>query len=225
LVTGASAGIGQATVRALVERGMQVIATGRRSVQPQGLPSGDSVRYIAGDLLDASFRKELVDVAQDVDVLVNAAGFLKHAPFLESEIADWRAVFETNVVSVLAITQGVTRNMAKRGHGQIVMLTSTFAYDAAPRYSFAYAASKRALRAIAEGLRAELAGNNIRICEIAPGYTETEIRRHIDHPDVIKAHALKKLPALTPRDVGEAIALAVSCPVLETIVVRPAAVG
>lgn len=82
LVTGASSGIGQAIAFGLCQKGAHVIATGRRGDELLKLykRTGGRLQTIAGDLTDRAFVKRLSKAASNVDVLVNAAGFLKHAP-------------------------------------------------------------------------------------------------------------------------------------------------
>lgn len=221
LVSGASSGIGWATVAMLALGDAEILATGRRTVAPHGWPQSATIRYLSGDVTEPRFIDALAEEGRDVDVLVNAAGLLKHAPFLQSSPADWRRVFDTNVLSVMALSQGIARHMAARHRGQIIMLSSTFAHQSPPPCTFAYAASKHAVRALSDGLRVELAPYGIRICEVVPGYTETGIRRHIDDPEVLRTHDAKNPPALKATDVATAIAFAIANPVTDMIVVRP----
>src|SRR5512136_2150686 len=86
LVTGASAGIGRATVLALVEAGARVLATGRRKAELDALAKRcgrQVVEVIAGDLNDAAFVAELAGRAAEVDIMVSNAGILKYAPLMD----------------------------------------------------------------------------------------------------------------------------------------------
>lgn len=225
LVTGASSGIGRATAVLLVQKGAMVIATGRQQDALDRLKTEAGERLIseAGDLTDPSFIARLCERAGAVDVLVNAAGTLMHAPFLESDPADWQTVFDINIVALLRLTHRVAQDMATRRSGQIVNISSTLADQVYP-FTMAYAATKHALRAISRGLRLELEPLGVRVIEIAPGFTETAIRRRIDHPAVLKNLAARGQAALPASVVADTVAFAIQAPLgalPELIVVRP----
>src|SRR5689334_1115940 len=128
LVTGASAGIGRATATALAREGATVLASGRRDAELQTLknacPAG-AVETLAGDLDDAAFAAELARAAGTVDIFVNNAGTLTYAPILEITDAECEAMFRTNVLAALRLTQLVARSMVERKQGHIVVMTST----------------------------------------------------------------------------------------------------
>lgn len=214
LVTGASSGIGQAIAFGLCQKGAHVIATGRRGDELLKLykRTGGRLQTIAGDLTDRAFVKRLSKAASNVDVLVNAAGFLKHAPFLESDPSDWSTVFEVNVLIAMQLSQSVAQNMVRRGRGHIVFISSTFADGEPLPFTLAYTATKRALRAISAGLRVELGPKGIRITEIAPGFTDTAIRRHLDHPTVLASIHERASNALSPDNVADAVIFAIGAP-------------
>jgi NADP-dependent 3-hydroxy acid dehydrogenase YdfG len=216
LLTGASAGIGRATAQALAGAGATVLATGRRAERLDTLArdladAPGTVEFLAGDLTDPAFVQELVDWAGTPDVLVNNAGQVRHAPFLESDPADWAAVFESNVLSVLRLTQAVARRMSERKSGHVINVTSVLAGEVTI-YTLAYAASKHALRAIGEGLRLELRPHGIKVTEVAPGLVTTEINREIRHPGVRDYYEARsrRFPYLEPADIAAAILYAVS---------------
>jgi len=214
LVTGASSGIGCATAQAFVAEGASVIATGRRLSELESMrdEAGAALRaleIVAGDINEPAFAARLAAAAGPVDVLVNCAGVLKHAPFLDSDEASWRAVFDTNVLSLLRLTQLVARGMRDRKKGHIVNISSVLADKVYP-YTLVYAATKYAVRAISEGLRMELAVHGIRVTEIAPGLVQTRVLREIDHPDVLKAYQSRTYKGLTPQNIADAIVFAVA---------------
>ncbi len=207
LVTGASAGIGKATVAVLVGAGATVIATGRRQDALDALVAehgASSVRTLAGDLNDGGFVDRLAREAADVDILVSNAGILTYAPLLDTSFEDTEAMFRTNVLGSFRITQAVAKSMAERGRGHIVMMTSI-----AARQTYAlgvvYCMTKHALAAYADGLRIELQSRGVKVSEIAPGMVDTDIRATSTHPAVTQAVAARKFTALTPGEVADAV--------------------
>ena len=210
LVTGASAGIGRATVAALVDRGANVIATGRRRDALDSLVAehgAGRVTAIAGDLNDGDFVTELVSAAADVEILVSNAGVLKYAPILDLTYDDMENMVRTNVLGSFRITHEIAKAMVERGRGHIVVMTSTAAREVYPLGSI-YCATKHALSAFARALRIELQAKGIEVSEIAPGMVDTDIRDDSDHPAVLAAVNTRKFEPLTPEEVAEAVAFA-----------------
>jgi NADP-dependent 3-hydroxy acid dehydrogenase YdfG len=208
LVTGASAGIGQATARLFAEAGATVVATGRSADGLRAL-AGPRVTALTGDLTDRGFLAELAAAAAPVDVLVNNAGALKHAPFLEADPADWARVLEINVQVLLELTQLVARGMAARRTGHIINVSSMLARRVAPMTTV-YSASKHAVAAISLGLRQELRQHGIRITEIAPGVADTTVFRDLEEPSVVERYKRPRFQPLTATQVAEAIVFAAS---------------
>lgn len=207
LVTGASAGIGRATVAALVKHGATVIATGRREDALGELVSehgAGAVRTLAGDLNDGAFVDKLASEAADVDILVSNAGILTYAPLLETSFEETEAMFRTNVLASFRITQAVAKTMAERGRGHIVLMTSIAARQV---YSLGvvYCMTKHALAAYANGLRIELQAKGVKVSEIAPGMVDTDIRATSDHPAVQQAIGARKFSPLTAEEVADAV--------------------
>ena len=135
LVTGASAGIGKAIVKNLVDHGLNVIATGRREAALDALVSKygtDRVAGIAGDLNDGEFVAELVASASHVDILVSNAGVLKYAPILDLTYDDIEEMVHTNVLGTFRITHEIAKAMVERGRGHIIVMTSTAAREVYP---------------------------------------------------------------------------------------------
>jgi NADP-dependent 3-hydroxy acid dehydrogenase YdfG len=211
LVTGASSGIGRVTARLLAAAGADVVATARRDdlLETLRVEGAGRITPIAGDLVDAAFIERLARRAGPVDVLVNAAGALKHAPFLESNPEDWAPVWRLNVESLLRLTQLVARGMVERKRGHIVNISSVVARRSY-RHTVAYAASKAAVRQITPCLRVELAPHGIKVTEIAPGLVDTDVFGSVDHPDVIAAYRNRGYKPLQPEDVANAIVGAVA---------------
>lgn len=210
LVTGASAGIGRATVATLIGHGANVIATGRRQDALEALVAehgAGRVTAIAGDLNDGDFVADLVSAAADVEILVSNAGVLKYAPILDLTYDDMEDMVRTNVLGSFRITHEIAKAMVERGRGHIVVMTSTAAREVYPLGSI-YCATKHALSAFARALRIELQAKGIQVSEIAPGMVDTDIRNNSDHPAVLAAVSARKFEPLTPEEVAEAVGFA-----------------
>jgi NADP-dependent 3-hydroxy acid dehydrogenase YdfG len=210
LVTGASAGIGRATVATLIGHGANVIATGRRQDALEALVAehgAGRVTAIAGDLNDGDFVADLVPAAAGVDILVSNAGVLKYAPILDLTYDDMEDMVRTNVLGSFRITHEIAKAMVERGRGHIVVMTSTAAREVYPLGSI-YCATKHALSAFARALRIELQAKGIQVSEIAPGMVDTDIRNNSDHPAVLAAVSARKFEPLTPEEVAEAVGFA-----------------
>ena len=210
LVTGASAGIGRATVATLIGHGANVIATGRRQDALEALVAehgAGRVTAIAGDLNDGDFVADLVSAAADVEILVSNAGVLKYAPILDLTYDDMEDMVRTNVLGSFRITHEIAKAMVERGRGHIVVMTSTAAREVYPLGSI-YCATKHALSAFARALRIELQAKGIQVSEIAPGMVDTDIRDNSDHPAVLAAVSARKFEPLTPEEVAEAVGFA-----------------
>jgi 3-hydroxy acid dehydrogenase/malonic semialdehyde reductase len=209
LVTGASAGIGKATVAALVAAGARVLATGRREDALAALVAqhGAAVQTIAGDINDAGFVEALAARAQDVDILVNNAGILTYAPLMDLTFADTEAMFTTNVLGSFRVMQAIARPMIARRRGHIIVMSSTAAREVY-RLGVIYCATKHALSALTRGFRLELQAFGIKVTEIAPGMVDTDIRNASTHPSVQAALATRKFAALTPEEVADAVVYA-----------------
>ena len=226
LVTGASAGIGKATVHALVQAGATVLATGRRKIEIEALTKQhgeESVQTLAGDLNDVGFVAELAAHAKDADIMVNNAGILKYAPLMDMTFDDIEASFRTNVLASFRVTHAVAQSMIERRRGHIIVMTSIAAREVY-KLGVIYCATKHALSAITRGLRIELQDFGIKVTEIAPGMVDTDIRATSDHPRVLEALKVRKYSPLTPREVASAVVYAAQsvencCPGL--IEVRP----
>lgn len=228
LVTGASAGIGRATVIALAREGAEVIATGRRvvelgSLQEECQSFGGRLRIIPGDLCKTEFAEQLASDAGVVDIFVNNAGVLTYAPLLELTNQQNEEMFQINVLASIRICQLIARSMVKRKSGHIVMMTSLSARSI-NRYSAVYGATKHAMAGITKGLRVELASAGLKVTEVAPGMVDTDIRKTTTNAEVVKSVQSRTYTPLSPEDVAQAVVYAVStspncCP--DLIELRP----
>jgi NADP-dependent 3-hydroxy acid dehydrogenase YdfG len=232
LVTGASSGIGAATVKALVADGYSVIATARRK---------DRLEALAGEFKDVSIYPADLTLAGDVDalakfcedknveLLVNCAGgAFDAATVLEGDPQVWAKTYEVNVIATLRVTQAITPQMIKRGKGHIVIVSSTAGHRAYENGG-SYVAAKFAETSLAHTLRLELNGTPIRITEIAPGMVKTDefaVNRFSgDAAKAAKVYEGVDAP-LTAEDVAESIRWSASLPEhfnVDSMVIRPVA--
>ena len=178
IVTGASSGIGEATARRLARRGAKLVINARRAEPLTALareldPSGTRVRAIAGDITNPAVRQQLVDEARGnfgrIDALVNNAGYGTRGPVELVPVDLIRRNFETNLFSLIALTQLVVPHMRERGSGRIVNIGSVAGCIARPMSSV-YDSTKHALEAVTDGLRGELAPFGIQVVLVRPGF-------------------------------------------------------
>jgi len=182
IVTGASSGIGEATARRLVRAGAKVILSARRAERLNALAreldaSGANVLAVAGDVTSETDRQQLVAAALEkfgrVDALVNNAGYGTRGPVEIVPVDLIRKNYETNIFSLIALTQLVLPAMRERGSGCIVNIGSVAGRIARPLASI-YDSTKHALEALTDGLRGELKPFSVRVTLIRPGFIVTE---------------------------------------------------
>lgn len=176
LVTGASRGIGRAIAVELANRGFDTVATMRNPADGAGL--APSAADTQGRLTVA--RMDVTDPAtfefpDDLRVLVNNAGVdSEYLPVEHSRLDDWRAVFETNVLGLVAVTMSAIPTMRANRPSVLCTVSSSSIFASVPFYA-AYRASKAAVSAIDDSLRVELAPSGIRVVEIVPGPVDTDM--------------------------------------------------
>jgi 3-hydroxy acid dehydrogenase/malonic semialdehyde reductase len=215
LITGASAGIGRACAISLAQCGMNLVLTGRKVVELEAVAQecrdkGVNVVTLAGDLNDKPFVRQLAKTAHDADVFVNNAGILYYAPLLDMPVEECEQMFATNVIACYDISREVAQHMVARGGGQMIFVTSGSARNVG-MHAVVYAATKHAVSAFAKGFRLELKSANVRVTEIAPGMVDTDMRKGITHPEVLKALAARPFKPISAQDVADGVVYAVSC--------------
>ena len=175
VVTGASSGIGWATALHLAARGATVVAAARNLERLETLAaSSPNITPVRCDVTVDDDRAALVAAAgPDVDVLVNNAGLGYLGAVERMDAADVRAVFETNVLALVDLTQRVLPGMLERRRGHVVNVASIASWVAFPPYAV-YAASKFAVQGFTEGLRREVVGRGVTAATINPGPIATE---------------------------------------------------
>jgi NAD(P)-dependent dehydrogenase (short-subunit alcohol dehydrogenase family) len=167
LITGCSSGFGLEIARHFLERGWNVVAT-MRTPDPAVLPQSGRLRLLPLDVTDAESIRAAIDAAGPVDVLVNNAGIGVLHPLEAIAMETARAVFETNTLGTIAMTQAVLPAFRSRGAGVIVNVTSSVTLTPLPLLSV-YTASKAAVNAFTESLALELEPLGIRARLVLPG--------------------------------------------------------
>jgi NAD(P)-dependent dehydrogenase (short-subunit alcohol dehydrogenase family) len=167
MITGCSSGFGLEIARHFLARDWHVVAT-MRTPRADVLPSSDRLRIVALDVTNADSIRAAIAAAGSVDALVNNAGLGLINPLEAVSMETTRAVFETNTLGTIAMTQAVLPAMRARGTGVIVNVTSTVTLVPLPLLSV-YRASKAAVNAFTESLALELAPLGIRTRLVLPG--------------------------------------------------------
>ncbi|WP_336645181.1 SDR family oxidoreductase [Microbacterium sp. USHLN186] len=236
VVTGASSGIGEATVRTLRTQGWDVVAVARRADRLRALATETGAEAIACDLTDADAVQDLVVTLErggPVHALVQVAGGARGTDSVEDgSVADWRWMYEANVISTQRLVSGLLpllrRAAAADGHADTLFVTSTAAQHAYPGGA-GYNAAKAAESMLVNALRQELHGEPIRVAEIAPGMVHTEEfalnRLGGDRVAAESVYAGVDEP-LIAADVAEMIAYALNAPRrvnLDLVTMRPLA--
>jgi NADP-dependent 3-hydroxy acid dehydrogenase YdfG len=231
LVTGASSGIGQATVRALAAEGWTVFAVARRAERLAELEAETGAVGIPADIAeddDVSRLLARVTDAGGIDTLINIAGGARGADAVgAASTEDWEWMYRVNVLGTMKLTRAFLPMLRANGKGTVLNLTST-AGLAAYEGGGGYNAAKFAQHAMTGALRLEEAENNLRVIEVAPGLVYTEefaLNRLGDREAAEKVYQGVEKP-LTAEDVAEVVRYAVAAPHhvnLDQIVIRPVA--
>lgn len=231
LVTGASSGIGEATVRALRAEGWTVYAVARRAERLAALAAETGAVALPADIAeDDDVARLLAEVTGGggISTLVNIAGGARGADTIASaDTADWEWMYRVNVLGTMKLTRAFLPMLRANGEGTVLNLTST-AGLAAYEGGGGYNAAKFAQHAMTGALRLEEAEHNIRVIEIAPGLVQTEefaLNRLGDQQAAEKVYQGVEKP-LTAEDVADVVRYAVAVPHhvnLDQIVIRPVA--
>jgi NAD(P)-dependent dehydrogenase (short-subunit alcohol dehydrogenase family) len=182
IVTGASAGIGGASARALQAAGYQVFGTYRR---PPATRS-PGIEYLACDVTSDESAKaavgEVLSKTGRIDLLVNNAGVGLVAGAEESSLEQAKSLFDVNLFGVFRMTKAVLPTMRRQGSGRIVNISSVMGLIPAP-FMALYAASKHALEGYSESLDHEIRGTGVRVVLVEPAYTRTSFEGNVYQAD------------------------------------------
>jgi len=195
LVTGASAGIGQAFAEQLAAGGTNLVLTARRLERLERLAtrlrSKDNVRVevVAADLARPSAPEEIFAFTEGnkitVELLINNAGFGAYGEFPKMDLARQLEMVQVNISAVIHLTHLYLRPMIERGRGDLLIVASTAAFQGVP-YISTYAATKAFDLLFAEALAEEVRRYGIRVCALCPGSTASEFHQVAGQPDHTK---------------------------------------
>jgi len=232
LITGASSGIGEATVRLLAAQGHHLVIGARRTERLAALAeevqaSGGSVRYQPLDVTSATdvnaFAQFALDTFGRIDVIVNNAGVMPLSPLASLKVDEWNRMIDVNIRGVLHGIAAVLPVMERQGAGQVINISSIGGLSVSPTAAV-YCATKFAVRAISDGLRQET--DRIRVTVICPGVVESELADSISDDTARAAMRDFRRVALTADAIARSIAYAIEQPAdvdVSEIVVRPTA--
>jgi NADP-dependent 3-hydroxy acid dehydrogenase YdfG len=225
VVTGASAGIGEATARTLAGQGFHVVCVARREGPIKALADVIGGTAIVADVTSDADVTALASALERVDVLVNNAGGARGLePVMEADLDHWRWMWESNVLGTLRVTRALLPKLIDSGDGLIVTVTSIAALETYDNGS-GYTSAKHAQGALHRTLRGELLGKPVRLTEIAPGMVKTDFSlRRFEGDEERAAKVYQGVTPLVAEDVAEVIGFVASRPShvnLDTIVIQP----
>jgi hypothetical protein len=182
VITGASAGIGEAFAREFARNGFKLVLVARRAEKLEALASelkrehGAEVRIHACDLLDPGASLGLFQSCEDldVDVLINNAGVMYHGDFREQSPSSIDAIVQLNIASVTQLSRLFLAPMLDRGSGRILNVTSTVGFHASPTLAV-YSASKGYILSFTEAVAEELRDTGVYATAFCPGPTNTQM--------------------------------------------------
>src|SRR3954467_3418391 len=198
LVTGATGGIGAEIARTLHAQGAHVVLSGTREAVLQELAGalGERVSVAAANLSDAAAVDGLIEAAEaaagaPLDILVANAGITRDGLLLRMKDEDWRQVIEVNLESYFRLSRAAMRGMMKRRQGRIIGITSVVGVTGNAGQAN-YAASKAGMIGMTKAIAQELAGRNITVNCIAPGFIATPMTQALS--DKQKEAIIAKVP-------------------------------
>lgn len=208
LVTGASAGIGEELARQLAARGADLTLVARREdrltdfAHELTTQHGIDVEVLAADLTIPEelglVEKRLRDTDAPIDLLVNNAGFGGYGRFHDLGVDRQSRMIELNVGALMRLSHAAASTMATQGHGGIINVSSTAAFQPGP-FGATYGATKAFVQSFTEALYEELRGTGVHVMSLAPGFTTTEFQDEAD----VDASTMPAAARMTPDTVAE----------------------
>ena len=237
LITGATAGIGEACAHTFAREGYNLILTGRRMQRLERLAQELNDKYnveIAVSQFDVRSREQVVTNLEglpaewkQVDVLVNNAGLSQGLdPIDKGSYDDWDTMIDTNIKGLLYVSRVVSNWMITNGRGHIINLGSIAGKEVYPNGNV-YCATKHAVDALNKGMRLDLLSHGIKVSAVHPGAVETEFSEVRFKGDKDRAKKVYEgFEPLIAQDIAETIWFVASRPAhvnINDLVVMPTA--
>ncbi|EIA0833331.1 SDR family oxidoreductase [Vibrio parahaemolyticus] len=217
VITGASSGIGEAIARRFSEEGHPLLLVARRVERLEALNLPNTLCEKV-DVTDQASLITAIEKAEaqfgPADVLVNNAGVMLLGQIDTQDAAEWKRMFDVNVLGLLNGMHSVLASMKARNSGTIINISSIAGKKTFPDHA-AYCGTKFAVHAISENVREEVAVSNVRVTTIAPGAVETELLSHTTSQDIKDGYDAWKVDmggVLAADDVARAVMFAYQQP-------------
>ncbi len=194
LVTGASKGIGLACAEALASAGARVIAVARTGADLDQLAERwpGQIEGWQQDVTEPAFL-DRIEALPELDVLVNNVGINRPQPFLEVEDEALDLMLGLNVRTAFRVARAAARNMAKRGSGSIIHMSSQMGHIGAARRTV-YCMTKHAIEGLTKAMAIELAAQGIRVNAVAPTFIETPMTAPMLADETFNREVISKIP-------------------------------
>ena len=234
IITGASSGLGEATALLLAKYEAKVVLAARRKERLEKLAAeitaqgGEALVVVA----DVAVQSDVERIAEEtlkrygrIDVLINNAGIMPQATLDKLKVEEWDKMIDINVKGVLYGIAAVLPTMQQQHSGHIINLSSVAGLRVAAGRGTVYSSTKFAVKAISEGLRVEVAKDNIRVTTLYPGAVESELKYGSSDPEAsANIQAFYKAYEIPASSVARAIAYAIGEPeevAINEITLRP----
>lgn len=223
LITGASAGIGEACAHRFAREGSRLILWARRADRLKEIGLALHSQYgaeVITEVVDVRDRtavekavRDIPDTWRDIDILVNNAGLSRGLhPFHEGEHDDWEEMIDTNIKGLIYVTRAMLPRMVERGKGTVINIAS-IAGRQAYRGGNVYSATKAAVKMLSDSWQIDLNGTGVRVTNVDPGLVETEFSQVRFRGDADRAATVYKgYTPLTGDDVADVVYFAASRP-------------
>jgi NADP-dependent 3-hydroxy acid dehydrogenase YdfG len=221
VITGASSGLGEAAARLLSAQGASVVLGARRADRLKSLADeltgkGGKALAVTTDVTRRDQVKKLVDAAVKkfgrIDVMINNAGIMPRAPLERLTIDDWDRTIDVNIKGVLYGIAAALPHMKQQKSGHMIFVSSVAGHKVGPDFAV-YAATKYAVRVLAEGFRQEVKPYNIRTTVISPGAVATELPGSVTEQDIAeKIQQYYEDIAIPAESFAQAVVFAMSQP-------------
>ena len=236
-ITGASAGIGEATAKLLAQNGFDLILAARRKDRLDKLCSELSEQFgvkTQACIFDIRNKEEVANAIDQlpawchkIDVLVNNAGLASGLSTIDKgDLNDWETMIDTNVKGLLYVTRKISPGMLERGHGHIVNIASIAGKEVYANGNV-YCSTKFAVDALNKAMRIEFSSVQVRVTGIYPGAVETEFSVVRFHGDEARAKKIYEgFDSLLAHDIADAILYAITRPAhvnINELIIMPTA--